>query len=340
MDFQVIKIQKKIEQWEYQAAFGVKKFWKNYLLKKRIIQFNPDWIWHLGNYGFYNSPCPQSILVHDSHLVYPEKTYSYESFIYRVKKRVVKYKLKKSLVNINYLYAQTKIMKNRLSAEFNLPFEKIRLCPQSVSYSLMPNHPCEPLEQLNKIKNKFILIVLSKFYGHKNFQGILELYKKYRENLKDTICVWTVDSKQHPMAPKILHQIKICGLQDQIINVGPLEQEQLNRLYCNSHALFLPTYLESFSGTYLEAMHYGVPIITSDLDFAHCICGDAACYIDPNDIDSMYKGIRNLIENPEYYKKLVNNGALQKCKYDKTWEEIVCSVLDEENIEHNCNKIN
>ncbi|MBZ0256158.1 glycosyltransferase, partial [bacterium] len=137
---------------------------------------------------------------------------------------------------------------------------------------------------------------------------------------------------------EILNQIEIFGLQDQIINVGPLEQEQLNRLYCNSHALFLPTYLESFSGTYLEAMHFGVPIITSDLDFAHCICGEAACYIDPTNIDSMLKGIRKLIDFPNYYLQLVNNGALQKSKYEKSWEEIVCSVLDNENIDHCLNK--
>ena len=45
--------------------------------------------------------------------------------------------------------------------------------------------------------------------------------------------------------------------------------------------MILPTLLESFSATYIEAMFHGKTILTSDLDFARDVCGEAAFYFDP-----------------------------------------------------------
>lgn len=88
--------------------------------------------------------------------------------------------------------------------------------------------------------------------------------------------------------------IKSRGLEDSIINVGPLSQQDLGAFYKHCDALVMSTRLESF-GTYLEAMHFGMPILTSDLDFAHEVCGDAALYFNPWNAES----IRDAILNPE-----------------------------------------
>ncbi len=45
------------------------------------------------------------------------------------------------------------------------------------------------------------------------------------------------------------------------------KQKELAGYFCNSNALLLPALLESFSATYLEAMYFGLPILTSNLDF-------------------------------------------------------------------------
>jgi glycosyltransferase involved in cell wall biosynthesis len=59
--------------------------------------------------------------------------------------------------------------------------------------------------------------------------------------------------------------------------------QDVPRLYASVDALLLPTLLESFSQTYIEAMHFGKPIFTSDRDFAHDVCGDVAFFFDPHD---------------------------------------------------------
>jgi len=60
-----------------------------------------------------------------------------------------------------------------------------------------------------------------------------------------------------------------------------VDMSSVPALYASVDGMILPTLLESFSGTYVEAMHYGVPVFTSDRDFARDVCGDAAYYFDP-----------------------------------------------------------
>ena len=56
------------------------------------------------------------------------------------------------------------------------------------------------------------------------------------------------------------------------------------------------------------------PILTSDLPFAHDICGDAAIFFDPmNEIDITEKIIL-LLNNPSISNQLIENG-LEKLKF-------------------------
>ena len=70
----------------------------------------------------------------------------------------------------------------------------------------------------------------------------------------------------------------------------------------------MPTLLESFSGTYVEAMYHGKPILTSEIDFARDICGDAAIYFDPLDANSLLNTISSLHENQALRNAKVETG--------------------------------
>src|SRR5690606_4188202 len=73
--------------------------------------------------------------------------------------------------------------------------------------------------------------------------------------------------------------LNLSDYYNQYINyMGYVRIEQLPSLYRQMDALFFPTLLEVFSTTYLEAMFMEVPIVTSDLSFAHDICGNGALF--------------------------------------------------------------
>lgn len=94
-------------------------------------------------------------------------------------------------------------------------------------------------------------------------------------------------------------------------------------------ALLMPSLLESFSGTYLEAMHFGLPILTSDLDFAREVCHDAALYFDPWDTASIRDAILRVKNESELAHNLCEKGNSRLVGMQKSWDEIVRNILQE-----------
>ena len=132
---------------------------------------------------------------------------------------------------------------------------------------------------------------------------------------------------------ELLRTIRARGLEDRFVNLGPLRQDELAAAYLSCDALLHPTLLESFSSAYLEAMHFGRPILTSDLDFAHEVCGDAAAYFDPWRADAIARALTDLRDDAARRDDLVERGRARVAHALRTWPEILrdaLSVLEEE----------
>lgn len=101
-----------------------------------------------------------------------------------------------------------------------------------------------------------------------------------------------------------------------ILFLGRVRIEQCPALYEQSNICLLPSLLECFSATYAEAMRMNVPIITTDLGFAHSLCGDAAAYYAPLSPEALAEAIYGVCSSADLRKRLVSNGANQLKKFD------------------------
>jgi glycosyltransferase involved in cell wall biosynthesis len=117
------------------------------------------------------------------------------------------------------------------------------------------------------------------------------------------------------------------ALRGRIINVGPLKQQELAGYYHHSTALILPTLLESFTATYLEAMKFECPVLTSNLDFAREVCGEAAIYFDPWDVDEMCEAVVRLRDEPAIQHQMRSQGKERLAQMFHSWKEITAEAL-------------
>ncbi|MFH5833132.1 glycosyltransferase family 4 protein [Halalkalibaculum sp. DA384] len=167
-----------------------------------------------------------------------------------------------------------------------------------------------PRNEKNKLPEKtdgeFRFLTLSAWYPHKNLEIIPDvitvLPAAIKERIRFVLTLPEDDYRKH--FPE--------EMDGTIINIGPVKPEEGPSLYQECDALFLPTLLECFSASYAEAMKMEKPIITSDLGFAHTICGDAALYADPMDPHAFAEKIINLVEDPRLQTTLVQNGIQQQ----------------------------
>ena len=58
------------------------------------------------------------------------------------------------------------------------------------------------------------------------------------------------------------------------------------------------------------------PIVTTDLEFARGLCGDAACYFSAVDAKAAAEAIFKVATDNEYVHQLVENGKKQLQAYD------------------------
>jgi len=309
------------------------RFWYDFsFLEKQISQFKPDLVICLGNRGVEYRGAKQFLLCHDAHLFYPVKFYERETR----KKKLVKWfqqrRFAKDLKNTDTLFLQTEVAAKRIVDMFAYKGKTVIL-PNAVSVevkdaSVSPDAP----ELINQQATKFKLFYLTRYYPHKNIELLIELFDKYRDQLVNVCLYLTIEESQHPLAKKLLSDIKHLELGDYIINVGPLAQAELPTYFSHVDALVMPTTLESFSGTYLEAMSFSCPVLTSDLDFAKAICGDAALYFDPWNVDSLFNALMQLTGDNNIQTELQEKGRERLHGFGTTWEEngerLVEAIID------------
>lgn len=218
--------------------------------------------------------------------------------------------------------AQTNISKLRLSILFSP--KRIEIVPNAVSLDHLSGgiH-----KEFNLPKMKIKLLYLTKYYIHKNIEIFVPLAKLIKEQNLPYILVITIDEYQHKNAKRLLEEIKRLNLDHVILNIGPVNMEYLPSLYAQSDALLIPTLLESFSGTYVEAMFHGKTILTSDYDFAHDVCGDAAYYFDPLNVDSIFQAIQLAFSDENIRQQKIITGK-HKLNSLMSWEQVFNKIQD------------
>ena len=300
----------------------------NKVLPEIVKEFEPDVVLAMANAGFKNIPGKQAVLVQDSHMLYDKRHYANELLLGKLKWRYQKHRMRRCIDHINMIFCQTPVTRERFAKVFNYPEDKIEIMPNAVSgFEKLPKSKIH-IPDILIDKSYYNLFYLAKFYAHKNFEILIDLFRHHADELNNVRCIVTISPGQHKHTPKFLDSIKKYKLGHKIINVGPLEQEELANYFTNCDALLFPSLLESFSGTYLEAMHFGLPILTSDLDFARYICGDVALYFNPWDAGDIAQKIAEIRNRPLLRKELVNKERQRVSKFFKTWEQITNSVIE------------
>ena len=219
-------------------------------------------------------------------------------FIRRVKLCLLRRRVHRPAVTI----AQTPVAKEALERLYGLT--NVKIVPNAVS---LDNLDSDSGKRFALPSGKRLLY-LTYYYPNKNLEVLLPVARRLRELGRDYRIIITIAPSQHKKAERLLEEILIQDLGAIIVNVGPVEMAHVPSLYRSCDGLLMPTLLESFSGTYVEAMFHGIPIFTSDLDFAKGVCGDAACYFDPHDAHDIVSKLDTVFDDPSRSASLMEAG--------------------------------
>lgn len=194
-------------------------------------------------------------------------------------------------INSDFLFVENESMLNSLQKKY---LKKVFYIPNTYN-QVFENHV--PEEKL-KSNSEFRLLTISSNYPHKNLDSIPLVSTILERKYPDFRFKFIVTIKED--ADKIST--------DHISYVGSVGIEECPKLYQDSDAMYLPTLLECFSASYVEAMYMKLPILTSDLDFLKSICSDAALYFDPLNAENIADQIYSLASDKEKQNSLIEKG--------------------------------
>lgn len=106
---------------------------------------------------------------------------------------------------------------------------------------------------------------------------------------------------------------------------GYVDDALLPALYSGAEAFAYPSIYEGFGLPPLEALACGALVITSAGTAMAEICGDAALYFDPHDVDSIARALADALAAPARFAAVRNAGRAQAARY--TWQRTAEGLL-------------
>ncbi len=128
--------------------------------------------------------------------------------------------------------------------------------------------------------------------------------------LKDINCELYIVGKLNEEQTKLLKDNNI-----EYINVYNIDNEEMKKAYINSDILCFCSTYEGFGRPIIESNAIGRVVVTSNIEPMIEVGANAACFVDPYDVESIKDGIKKCINDEKYRNELVLNGYKNAEKY-------------------------
>lgn len=210
--------------------------------------------------------------------------------------------------------------KNDIIKTYQIPEEKV-----VVTYpGLRLMHTMDDSKILKKygVHKPYILFV-GTLQPRKNIARLIEAFSKIlpkHDNLNLVIV-----GKKGWLYEEILQAPQQFGVEKQVLFLEFVPDTDLSELYKNALCFVLPSLYEGFGLPILEAMHYGCPVITSNVSSLPEAGGDAAIYVDPLSANDIAAKLVSVVSNRTLRDEMIKKGREQVKKF--SWEKTAKETL-------------
>ena len=190
--------------------------------------------------------------------------------------------------------------------------------------------------EISRIKNKYRLpekyiLYLGTLEPRKNIVGLIKAYELFRKKLE--IGNWKLDIPKLVIAgskgwlyKEIFDRIEKSPRKNDIVLTGFIQEEDKNYIYKLADLFVYPSFYEGFGFPPLEAMSFGVPVITSNVSSLPEAVGDSAIMADPYDLDELPSAIQNVLADDKLRNILIEKGFERIKKF--SWQDCARETLE------------
>ena len=150
---------------------------------------------------------------------------------------------------------------------------------------------------------------------HKNMDIIPDVIAELAKMGIENVRFHTTIPVDNPMMAKVVDRCAELGYKDRLNNHGRVSQKELGEMYRRCQLCFLPTLLEVFSASTVEAMYFNLPIIATDFPFNTEVLADACLYYEPKNAKDAANQLAKMIADKELQATMRERMARQLAIY-------------------------
>ena len=201
------------------------------------------------------------------------------------------------------IIAVSKFTANQVSSLLKVERSRIRVVPHGVSVKpVMRDRTRKP-----------IILFVGALQIRKNVARLVEAFESIPEPWKLVLA-----GASGYRADEVLQRIAASPARNRIDVTGYISQQRLDELYGEASVFAFPSLDEGFGMPVLEAMAWGVPVVTSAGSALGEIAAGAALLVDPLDVEAIRGALWRLTEEDGLRRELIAAGNSRVLRF--SWE--------------------
>lgn len=285
-----------------------RRFVEQTLLPLSCLKNNIDILFSTNNVGVFLLSAKNYVVVHD--LIpweIPWNNSKFNSFFLKILQICI-LPFSRGIVTVSE-FSKERLVKRLRVKENKVHVNKIGL--NSELFRIIDENVVNDNLKKKEIQKPYIFS-FSSLEPRKNYIKLIEALEKANiQNLH-----FYFSGKKHYKCEEIFNKIENSKIKEKIKYLGYCSDEEIVSLLNGAIFTCSPSLYEGAGTTPLEGMLCGTPAIVSDIPPFHEYCGENAHYVNPQDVDSIAKGIKELYTNKELRDKLAQNSREQVKKFN------------------------
>ena len=295
-------------------------------LKNLAGELKVDLVYTMAGPAYVKFPCRHLQGISNGYITHGD----WESFRFRGSLlRTLKYY---GHVGIQFLYSlkatdflfQTNYAKNSFKKRSKVKEHRMHVISNAFDLNLKTYFDESENISEDNLNSEIIVLCHGAGHLHKGFQYIPRIVKELKDLTDRKFKFILTLPFESRLWIQIESEIEKYKLADHVINKGPFNYTGLKNLLDICKIVFVPSLLETFSSSYLEAMCAKKKLVVANKNFAKEVCGRYAIYIIPQKSKSTALTFAHLFENLEVTMKereiadeILSNYGTQEERFDK-----------------------
>lgn len=279
-------------------------------------------------------PKPYVVTVHDiGFLLFPEK----KDWRMQWRERLIGRGLRRA----DKVIAVSGATQRDVQQFFNIPAERLHRIYDAPDPDIFPMRAEDETSRPNRVAHRKhllerfqidspFLLYAGSVRPQKNLPRLIEAFSVLRAELTKhphygrlkLLIIGDEISKNPAVRLAVLH----TRLEDSVRFLGFVPDDTLRVFFEAAEAFVFPSLYEGFGLAPLEAMMAGTPVVASNVSALPEVLGDAAKFVNPENVFEISRGIHDVLLDSELNSSLIEKGFAQARKY--SWGEAAKQVAE------------